>query len=129
MSHITFAEYYDLVNREMNSFYQRIDTGETIYIADLERLLNLVNHVLSMLPVGTNQSDVPEDAYNQLHRIKEALKMTINNYYRAHPNELPLNEQTGGKKRNKRTLRRKKVIKKKRHKTRRNTKNNRKRNK
>ncbi len=65
-----------------------------------------------MLPVGTNQDNVPEDAYNQLYRIKEALLISIDNYYRAHPIENPYNNQNAGKKKDKRTLRKKKVIKK-----------------
>ena len=86
---ISFREYYDMVMREINYIRERHRLGESIPIYEIQLAINHINHVLTRLPVGTSQENVPENAYNELVDIRDILQQR-------------LDEQSAGRRKSKR---------------------------
>jgi hypothetical protein len=119
MSRIPYSELYNMIIREGNEYRRRANSGVTVTIDELEMYVNHINHVMSLLPVGTDETDVPEGAYNNLVRIREGMQTMIDNYYRRIRNEEQ--SQSGGYKKNKKIKSKKQKKRKLRYTRRRKT--------
>jgi len=96
MSHISFADYIVFIENHRNRILQRIDSGEGVYVSDLENFIRQINYVLHNLPVGTTEEGVPPGSYNWLVEIRDVAQRTLDRSIERQQNEL---QQNAGKKR------------------------------
>ena len=105
MSRRSFADYIDFVEIQRQEILRRIDSGEGVYMSDLESLIERINYVLHNLPIGTSEEGVPPGSYNRLVEIRDGAQRTLNSSRNR--------EQNAGKKRNGIRNRKRKSIKNK----------------